>query len=210
MIGKLKGIVDSTDTDTAIVDVGGVGYVVFTSTPTLAAMQPGEAVSLVIETHVREDHIHLFGFLTVTERNWFRLLTTVQGVGARMALAIMSVLAPDALTQAIAAQDKAALTRANGVGPKLAGRIITELKDKVAGMAGLGAKGAPAMPSAGNAVSAPVAGMGSAGSEDALSALLNLGYGRGEAWQAVGKAAQKLGEDATVETLIPEALRELA
>jgi len=138
MIGKLSGLVDSAGADWAIVDVSGVGYVVHCSGRGFAALPgQGEPVSLWIETHVREDHIHLYGFPEAAERDWFRLLSTVQGVGARVALAILSVLAPDDLIQAIAAQDQRAVARANGVGPKLAGRIVTELKDK-AGQFALG------------------------------------------------------------------------
>ena len=139
MIGKLTGRVDSSGEDWAIVDVGGVGYLIYGSRRTLGGL-PGrdEAVSLLIETHVREDHIHLFAFAEVAERDWFRLLLTVQGVGTRHALAILSVLGPEELTRAIAAQDKQALSRANGVGPKLASRIASELKDK-AGAIALGA-----------------------------------------------------------------------
>ncbi|MEK9679176.1 MAG: Holliday junction branch migration protein RuvA, partial [Rhodospirillaceae bacterium] len=136
MIAKLTGIIDSSNQDSMIIDVGGVGYLVFASTRTLNLVATqGGTVSVMIETHVREDHIHLFGFADELEREWFKLLTTVQGVGARVALAMLSVLAPDALTQAVAAQDKAAITQAPGVGPKLATRIITELKDKIGGLA---------------------------------------------------------------------------
>ncbi|MGD0053674.1 MAG: Holliday junction branch migration protein RuvA, partial [Vulcanimicrobiaceae bacterium] len=136
MIAMLAGVVDHTADDSMVVDVNGVGYLVFASSRTLAKAPPrGEPLRLLIETHVREDHIHLYGFADEAEREWFRLLTTVQGVGARIALAILSVLAPDALATAIAAQDKAALTEAEGVGPKLGQRIVIELKDKVGGIA---------------------------------------------------------------------------
>jgi len=201
MIGKLKGLVDTVGEDSAIIDVSGVGYLIFASRRTLSALPPeGEAVSLLIETHVREDHIHLFGFWDVAERDWFRLLGTVQGVGARMALAILSVLKPDELAQAIAAQDKASITRANGVGPKLAGRVVTELKEKAGSVA------IPIELAARASASGPVGGL----SEDAISALVNLGYRRAEAFGAVSRAAGELGGAATVESLIKSGLKELA
>lgn len=204
MFARLKGILEEIDAETAIVDVGGVGYLVYCSGRTLSSLPaPGEAVRFEIETHVREDHIHLYGFSDRAERDWFRLLTTVQGVGARVALAILSVLTPEALTQAVAAQDKAAVARANGVGPKLAQRIVSELKDKVGGMS-LGPAAAPASPTAGGA-SAPA---DAAASEDAVSALVNLGYGRGDAFTAVAKAA-RTGEGSDTAALIRLALREL-
>lgn len=200
MFARLKGVVDDVAEDSLILDVGGVGYLVFCSTRTLGNLPArGEAARLEIETHVREDHINLYGFLDTSERDWFRLLTTVQGVGARVALAILSILSPDGLTQAVAAQDKAAITRANGVGPKLGQRIVTELKDKVGGMA-LG-------PVAPNTDAAPTADAGA--SEDAVSALVNLGYGRSEAFTAVAKAA-RAGRSSDVSGLIREALRELS
>ncbi|WP_193367956.1 Holliday junction branch migration protein RuvA [Pelagibius marinus] len=200
MIGKLTGIVDSTGDDWAILDVGGVGYLVFCSGRTLGLLPPpGGAATLWIETHVREDHIHLYGFAETAERDWFRLLHSVQGVGAKMALAVLSVLPPNELVRAIAAQDKASLSRASGVGPKLAGRIASELKDKAGGMA-LGPAEA-------------VNGVGGAGgevSEDAVSALVNLGYRRAEAFAAVAKASGELGAKASVESLIKAGLKELA
>ncbi|NMM42944.1 Holliday junction branch migration protein RuvA [Rhodospirillaceae bacterium KN72] len=202
MFARLKGLLDEVGEDTVIVDVGGVGYLVYCSSRTLGALPGiGEAVRLEIETHVREDHIHLYGFLDKSERDWFRLLTTVQGVGARVGLAILSVLAPDALTQAVAAQDKAAVARANGVGPKLAQRIVSELKDKVGGMA-LGPV-ASAKPASGQAAPADAGA-----TEDAVSALVNLGYGRSDAFTAVAKAARS-GEGSDVSSLIRLALREL-
>ena len=136
MIAKLTGLLDSIGEEWAVIDVNGVGYLVFCSTRTLAQLPGrGEAVSFVIETHVREDHIHLYGFLEHAEREWFRLLTTVQGVGAKVGLGILSVLAPRDLSDAILAQDKGMITRAPGVGPKLATRLLTELKDKACGLA---------------------------------------------------------------------------
>ncbi len=200
MIAKLTGLVDSSGAGWAVVDVSGVGYLVHCSDRTLAALPgQGEPVSLLIETHVREDHIHLYGFPEAAERDWFRLLSTVQGVGARMAMAILSALAPGDLIQAIAAQDKRALTRANGVGPKLAVRIVTELKDK-AGQFALG----PAAALAGPAAGVPPL------SEDAISALVNLGYQRGEAFGAVAQATRELGAEAPLEAVIKAGLMELS
>jgi Holliday junction DNA helicase RuvA len=203
MIGKLTGQVDSAGEDWALIDVAGVGYHVFCSRRSLERLPPGSGpVALLVETHVREDHIHLYGFVEQAERDWFRLLCTVQGVGARMALAILSVLSPQELIQAIAAQDKAQLTRAGGVGPKLAGRIVAELKDKVGKLA-LG----PA------AIAVPVNGAGGGlerAAEDAVSALVNLGYGRSEAFGAVVQASRALGEGAPLEALITAGLKELS
>lgn len=201
MFARLKGILDEVGEDSAIIDVGGVGYLVRCSSRTLGSLPGrGEAVRFEIETHVREDHIHLYGFPTLAERDWFCLLTTVQGVGARVALAILSVLTPDALTRAVAAQDQAAVARASGVGPKLAGRIVSELKDKTGGMT-LG-------PAAGRAAAdgpAPDAGA----SEDAVSALVKLGYARGEAFTAVAKASRDV-EATDVSGLIRAALKGLS
>ncbi len=197
MIAALSGAVLSCGADQAVIDVGGVGYLVFASRRTLERMPArGEAVRLLVETHVREDHIHLYAFIEESERAWFRLLTTVQGVGARVALAILSVLSADEIIQAIAAQDKAMIARADGVGPKLATRITTELKDK-AGEITLG--------SARKGLDRPA---GSA-SSDAVSALVNLGYGRSEAFGAVAQAAVSLGETASIEALVKAGLREL-
>ena len=207
MIGKLSGTVDSLGESTAIVDVGGIGYVVFASGRTLGRLGgPGEPIVLWIETHVREDHIHLYGFLETAERDWFRLLSTVQGVGARMALAILTALGPDELIQAIAAQDKAALTRANGVGPKLAARIVAELKDKVGVIEWGGDRLAQAQGQAG----AGAAPSGGGPSEDAVSVLVNLGYRRVDAFGAVARAARRLGDEASLETLIKQGLQELS
>ena len=205
MIGRLTGRVDSLGDDWAIVDVSGVGYLVFCSGRCLTQLgAAGEPARLFVETHVREDHIHLYGFVEQAERDWFRLLSTVQGVGARMALAVLSVLSPQDLVQAIAAQDKTALTRASGVGPKLAGRIVAELKDKVGGMA-LG----PAAVLEGLAASAAAGRLGGAG-DDAVSALVNLGYRRVEAFGAVAKASQSLGGEAALDALIKQGLKELS
>ncbi|WP_421706898.1 Holliday junction branch migration protein RuvA [Algihabitans sp.] len=215
MIGKLTGLVDTVEEDRCLLDVGGVGYLVFASAATLGRLQAGQTAALLIETHVREDHIHLFGFAERGEREWFRLLSTVQGVGARVALAILSVLAPDQLATAVAAQDKAAVARANGVGPKLAGRIVTELKDKAGALVfhgGVSGGVAGSEPSAGGAAAA-TNGAGDAlaqRAEDAISALVNLGYKRSEAFTAVAAASRDLGGDASLDALIRGGLRELA
>ncbi len=199
MIAKLTGVVDSKSADTAIVDVGGVGYQVFCSARSLSRLPAaGGAISLFIETHVREDHIHLYGFIDAAEREWFRLLTTVQGVGAKLALAILSVLSSGDLTQAIIVQDKTSLTRASGVGPKLAARIVAELKDKVGGIA----LGPVAAVASATEPTGPVA--------DAVSALINLGYRRAEAFGAVAQASKRLGPNAALDVLIRAGLKELS
>ena len=207
MIAKLTGRVDTLGTDWAVIDVNGVGYLVFCSSRTLGglAMETG-TVSLVIETHVREDHIHLYGFVDAAEREWFRLLTTVQGVGAKVGLAILSVIPVETMGQAIAAQDAAALTQAPGVGKKLATRITSELKDKVGDLV-LGAA-ATAATTGLTAISGDGEGVDAA-TADAVSALVNLGYGRTEAFGAVAQAAQRLGDGAGVEALIRDGLAEL-
>lgn len=202
MIARLAGILESVGPEGAVVDVGGVGYIAFCSTRTIGALPPpGAVVRLHIETHVREDHIHLYGFIDAAERDWFRLLTTVQGVGARLALAILSAVAPEALTVAIVAQDRAALARADGVGPRLAARIVNELRDKVGGLA------LAVTPLAAASGTAPAIGGGAIA--DAVSALENLKIGRAEAYGAVAAAARRLGEGAAVEALIAAGLREL-
>lgn len=205
MIGKLKGRIDVTDEDTLLLDVGGVGYEIFCSTRTLAALpEAGEAAELVIETHVREDHIHLYGFPDAAEREWFRLLLTVQGVGVRMALAILSVFTPEQFAQAIAARDTKSLTRVSGVGPKLAERLTTELKSKVAKLP-VGSSAAPV------AASGAKRGLPPAGErEDAISALVNLGYPRMQAYEAVTRAALRMEGAPALDGLIREGLRELA
>ena len=198
MIAHLKGRLDSTGIDHAVIDVGGVGYLVGASSRTLAAIGPvGEAATLFTEMLVGADFLRLVGFATAGERNWFRLLTGVQGVGARVALAILSALEPSELSRAVAAQDKAMVARANGVGPKLAERIVRELKDKVGAVATLG-------PAAVSQV-APV-GAGA----DAVSALLNLGFRPAEAASAVGAAEEELGTGATLDALVRLALRKAA
>ncbi|GAB4119964.1 MAG: Holliday junction branch migration protein RuvA [Rhodothalassiaceae bacterium] len=203
MIARLKGLLESAGSDWLIVDVGGVGYLVFASARTLAALpKAGEPVALHIETHVREDHIHLYGFRETRERELFRLLLTVSGVGAKVALAILSVHDADALTDALAAGDRAAVARAQGVGPKLAQRIVTELKDRVAGLAL-----APRGVAAGAVASAPIREGGVR--EDAVSALVNLGYGRTEAFAAVAAVLRAEGADAPLSALIRGGLKEL-
>ena len=201
MIGKLSGRVDSVSGSHVILDVNGVGYVVTCSARTLRDIGAvGEAASLRIETHVREDAINLYGFADAAEQDWFRLLTTVQGVGAKVALAILGSLSPEQLAQAIAAQDKAAMTQADGVGPKLGLRLVTELKDKVPAFMATpvrlasGAAPAPLPPS--------LAG-------DALSALMNLGYRRVEAYAAVAAVSQR-NPAAKLDELIRLSLAELS
>ena len=204
MIGKLRGVIDSYGEDWVILDVGGVGYQVSCSSRTLQALPAvGEAATLSIETYVREDQIRLFGFSSDLEREWFRLLQTVQGVGARVALAVLGTLKPGDLATAIALQDRAALARAPGVGKKVAERIVAELRDK-----------APAYSSADPMVvrlqaeleehraPRPVA--------DAVSALVNLGYAQVQASAAIAAASRSAGEAANAETLIRLGLKELA
>lgn len=206
MIARLSGLLDSVSETACIVDVGGVGYLVYCSGRTLRGLpRPGEAVRLHVETHVREDHIHLYGFLAEAERGWFNLLQTVQGVGARVALGILSSLSPDELFRAIASADKTTLNRCDGVGPKLAARLVTELKDKVGGIA-LG----PVAMAGGGAADAAVATEGTGAVADALSALVNLGYRRADAFGAVTAAARTLGSEANVQALIRAGLKELA
>jgi Holliday junction DNA helicase RuvA len=198
VIARLTGRVDGLTETSCIVDVGGVGYLVQASTRTLGGLAPAAgAVQLLIETHVREDAILLYGFADPAERDWFRLLTTVQGVGAKVALAILSALAPAELIGAIHAGDRASLTRAAGVGAKLAVRILSELRDKVG-----------AMPTGGGFAAALVVPRGAA--EDALSALVNLGYRRAEAQPAVARVLARLGDAASVDALIRDSLKELA
>ena len=201
MIGKLTGLVDVIGEDHVILDVGGVGYVVHCSSQTLQKLpRPGEKTSLAIETYMREDALRLFGFATAAERDWFRLLQTVQGVGAKVALGLLGVLSARDLAAAIALQDRTAVARAPGVGPKLAARIVAELKDKVGAIAAPGLTSA-ALPGGGEERS------GAAG--DAVSALVNLGYGRPQAAAAVASALKDLGERAEASALIRRGLRDL-
>src|ERR1700724_2495777 len=202
MIGKLKGIIDTYGEDFIVVDVHGVGYLVHCSARTLQALPaPGEPVALAIETHVREDQIRLFGFLSDGEREWFRLLQTVQGVGTKVALSILGTLKPADLASAIALRDKAMVARSPGVGPKVAERIVTELKDKAPAYADLD----PAVIHLSGAVDErrapqPVS--------DAVSALVNLGYGQPQAAAAIAAAARTAGEGADAKSLIRLGLKE--
>ena len=201
MIAKLKGRLDSAGIDHAIIDVGGVGYLVGASSRTLAALGPvGEAVTVHTEMLVSEDSIRLVGFARGEERDWFRLLIGVQGVGSRGALAILSALEPLELHRAVAAGDKAMVARANGVGPKLALRIVNELKDKI----GVAPTAAGPLGSGGVSISA------GGYSADALSALQNLGFRPAEASAAVAAAEEELGEEATLDALVRLALRKAA
>ena len=198
MIARLAGRVAAIEDAAGILDVNGVGYLVQASTRTLAALPAAPAIAtLLVETHVREDAILLYGFADAAERDWFRLLTTVQGVGGKVALGVLSALAPRDLAAAILAGDRASLTRAPGVGPRLAARLLTELREKAGGMPAT--TGLPAPPP----IAAGVA-------EDALSALVNLGYRRAEAQPALARVLDRLGADAPIGTLIRDTLRELA
>ncbi len=196
MIAQLTGLLGGVEEGRAVIDVQGVGYLVHASTRTLAALPaPPSVARVLVETQVREEAITLYGFADPAERDWFRLLTTVQGVGGRVALGILSALAPRDLVAAIAAGDRASLTRAPGVGPKLAARLLTELASKAAAM-----PASPGLPAA----AAP------AGVEaDALSALGNLGYRRVEAWPVVTRVRERLGEAAGVDAVIRESLKDL-
>ncbi len=197
VIAKLRGLLDGVGADFAVIDVDGVGYLVSASSRTLSALGAiGEEVVLHTEMLVAEDMIRLVGFATAAERDWFRLLVSVQGVGARVALAILSALSADEVHRAVASGDNAMIARAQGVGPKLAQRIVHELKDK-AGSVALGPGGGPAMPAGGNA-------------QDALSALANLGFRPSEAAAAVAKAEAELGPDATLDALVRAALKKAA
>ena len=198
MIARLRGRLDSFDADHAVLDVNGVGYLVFASSRTLSGLGAiGEEVVLHTVMLVSDDDIRLIGFATGEERNWFRLLTSVQGVGTRMALAILSALTMDEITRAIGAGDSAMIARAQGVGPKLAQRVVNELKDKVGGIA-LGAESGIAAPKPGSL------------SADAASALLNLGFRPAEAASAVAKAEAELGPGASLDALVRTALKKAA
>ena len=200
MIAKLSGRIDSVADGSVVLDVGGVGYLVFCSNRTLSRLNEGRAVALLIETQVREDGIHLYGFFDAEERRWFRLLIAIQGVGPKVALAVLGVLPIEELLTAIAMGDRASLSRAAGVGAKLAARIVVELKDKV---------GALPVPAAMAAVGAPAATGGSV-TTDAVSALVNLGFRPVEAQGAVVAAGSRLGAGAALEALIRAGLAELA
>lgn len=218
MIGKITGRLDHRGEDHVLIDVQGVGYIVYCAQPTLALMAPGAMVSLYTDLLVREDNLQLFGFPTLAEREWHRLLVTVQGVGAKAALSIAGTLGVDGLSRAIALGDAAAIKAAPGVGPKLAQRVVSELKDKAPAMMALGAAGAapasaedsaviePADPAP---VATPTGTGGAAARADALSALVNLGYGHGEAAGAITQAMTESPEAETGE-LIRLSLRLLA
>jgi Holliday junction DNA helicase RuvA len=204
MIGKLKGVIDSYGEDNVILDVNGVGYLVHCSARTLQELPPaGQVATLSIETYVREDQIRLFGFMTDVEREWFRLLQTVQGVGAKVALAVLGTLKPADLASAIAMRDKAMVARTPGVGTKVAERIVTELKDKAPAYAEVD----PALVRLSGALEDKRAPQPIS---DAVSALVNLGYGQPQAAAAVAAAARSAGEGAEVKTLIRLGLKELA
>ena len=204
MIGKLKGLIDSYGEDHVIIDVQGVGYVVQCSARTLQRLpKPGEAAALSIETHVREDAIRLYGFMSDVERDWFRLMQVVQGVGAKVALAILGVMSAADLASAIALQDKAMVGRAPGVGPKLAARIVAELKDKAPAFASVD-------PAAARLAGAEESKNAPKQVQDAVSALVNLGYGRPQSAAAVAAALKALGETAEAPALIRRGLKELA
>ena len=204
MIGKLKGVIDSYGEDHVILDVHGVGYLVHCSAKTLTALpSTGEAAVLSIETHVREDMIRLYGFRSDQEREWFKLLQTVQGVGAKVALAILSALEPGALATALGTGDKAMIGRAPGVGPKLAQRIVTELKDKAPAFGTVD----PAIIKLSDSVEEKTA---PAPVSDALSALVNLGYQQAQASAAVAAAVRIAGDSASSPQLIRLALKEMA
>jgi Holliday junction DNA helicase RuvA len=204
MIGKLKGVIDSYGEDYVILDVHGVGYQVHCSSRTLQALPgAGEAATLSIETYVREDQIKLFGFRSDLEREWFRLLQTVQGVGAKVALAVLSTLPPADLANAIALRDKAAVARTPGVGPKVAERIVSELKDKAPAIASID----PAVVQLSGAIEERSAPQPVA---DAISALINLGYGQPQAAAAIAAAARQAGDGAATAQLIKLGLKELS
>ncbi len=209
MIGKLRGRVDEINEDSVILDVGGVGYHVFCSARTLTALPPaGQAAELIIDTHVREDHIHLYGFPDTVERDWFQLLTTVQRVGNKVALVIMSSYAPAQLAHAILAKDTAAFSRIKGIGAGLAERIVTELKDKVAKMP-LDSGTLPPVTGnkkagAGKAAAQPPVSL----NDDTISALVNLGYSRSEAYTAALKVSQS-GDATELNQMIKLSLKEL-
>jgi holliday junction DNA helicase RuvA len=202
MIGKLTGKVDFVGADHVIIDVGGVGYLVHCASATLARLSVGTTTSLSIETKVSEEAIRLYGFLTADEREWFRLLQTVQGVGARVALSVLSALKLNELERAVVLGDKAAIGRAQGVGPKLATRIVTELKDK-----------APALAMQRSAEAGErVVGLYAprTAESEAISALVKLGYSQIAAGEAVARAGHNLGDSAALDVLIRESLRQLA
>jgi len=203
MIGRLTGIVEDLGGNQAIVDVNGVGYLVDCSSKTLAVAETGSPVRLEIETQVREDAFILYAFAAEQEKNWFKLLTSVQGVGGRVALQILSALGQDELATAILSEDRKAVSRADGVGPKLAQRIISVLKDRV-----IETDTAPNILHPSDEASS--SSQSGAEHTEAISALVNLGYGRAEAFSAVSRAVSKIGTDATLSALITASLKEAA
>jgi Holliday junction DNA helicase RuvA len=200
VIAKLSGRIDSLADGSAVIDVGGVGYLVFCSGRTLARLAEGRSVALLVETQVRDDGIHLYGFFDAEERRWFRMLVAIQGVGPKVALAILGVHSPNELARAIASGNRMSLTRADGVGAKLASRITSELKDKVGalGQGVLGGAPSGAAPGGGGIAA------------DAVSALVNLGFRPVEAQGAVVAASGRLGPEAALDALIRSSLAELA
>ena len=208
MIAKLKGIVDSIFEDNCIIDVHGVGYLVWSSSKTLARLNKGLEVSLLIETVVREDSISLFGFYDAWEKEWFNTLTKVQGVGAKVCLSILSALTPSQLAQAVSAQDKSSFLRANGVGPKLAARLVTELKDKIVTVP-IGEVSIADLSLSEHAPE-PIQVVADTGAmEDVISALVNLGYQRLEAYKTVVKIYEA-NKDKSISELIRLSLKEFA
>ncbi|WP_439543339.1 Holliday junction branch migration protein RuvA [Hyphomicrobium sp.] len=207
MIGQLKGIVDAIGEAHAIIDVGGVGYEVQLSSRTLRNLKHGETVVLTIDTHVREDAIRLYGFQSEVERSWFRTLQGVQGVGSKVALGVLGVLSTNDLANAIALGNWAAVEQAQGVGKKLAQRIVTELKDKAPGLSVAGLNQPSGETAGGDASGVPAAGLAAA---EAISALTNLGYNPSQAAAAVAVAMKELGVDADTAKLIRRGLKELA
>lgn len=206
MIGKLRGKVDAVGESHCIIDVGGVGYEVQASARALRDMAIGAEVSLTIDTHVREDAIRLYGFASEVERNWFRTLQSVQGVGSKVALGVLGILAPQDLANAIAIGDWAAIGQTPGVGKKIAQRIVTELKDKAPALSVAGLHG----PAANGGGGAPVPASDDNSSAEAISALCNLGYQPAQASQAVAMAAKELGGAADTAKLIRQGLKALA
>ncbi len=201
MIAKLNGVIDSLLSDSVIIDVNGVGYLVFCSAKTIAKLAVGEKAVLFIETQVREDAFNLFGFISEKEKNTYKLLTNVQGVGAKGAMAILSALNPLEILDAIAAADATAICAAQGIGPKIASRIINELKDKIGKIEALGEINLKQ--------NSPFAAKQSSLQNEALSALVNLGYSKMEAFGLINRISLTLKENLTVENIIKEALKEI-
>ena len=211
MIGKLKGIVDAIGESHCIIDVNGVGYEVQASARALRTMEIGQTATLVIDTHVREDAIRLFGFVSEVERSWFRMLQNVQGVGSKVALAVLGTLSSQDLANAIALGDWATVEQTPGVGKKLALRIVAELKDKAPALAVAGLHVPAAINGAGKGASKAAAESAEAhAAAEAISALTNLGYNPAQASQAIAIAARDLGTDADTAKLIRRGLKELA